>query len=95
MYLTDIKSKLDKLGDKLTLKEIVILRAFSTLALEANASLMNILMDRAEGKMPSQIQLPGGGQSITWEQFIAGALEMKAQQEVQEDAQVVDGEVKE
>jgi hypothetical protein len=93
-YLLDIRRKLDSLGDKLTLKEIVVLRAYSTLAIEANASLMNVLMERAEGKTPSTLQLPGKGAVITWEQFITGAIGMLAEEQHQ-DVDVIDAEVKE
>ena len=94
-YLRDIKRKLEGLGDELTLKEIVVLRAFSTLALEANASLMNVLMDRAEGRTPSTLQLPNKGQPITWEQFIAGAIEVMAEDRRQDaNLNVIDGEIK-
>ena len=46
---------LKKAPKGITLKQLVVTRAFVGLANEPSASLMNVLMDRAEGKVPQPI----------------------------------------
>ena len=93
-YLKDIKRQLNQLGDELTLKELVVLRAFSELALTANASIMNALMDRGEGKVPQTLAaLPGTGPQMSWRDFVEGvkAIDEEIQrEEVLEGVEVTD-----
>lgn len=91
-YLKDLSSKFTKMGDELTLKEIVVLRAFATLALETNASILNALMDRGEGKVPNTIApLGGSAEAISWRDFVLGVQAMDAQMKDEEEA--IDGVV--
>ena len=111
-YLLSVKKRLKKLideeaMDKLTMKEIVVLQAYSTLSMEANASLMNALMDRGEGKIPNTIALPNGQggstEGVTWAQLMQGVLQevrnvaeqdgAVEKENVDVDSNVIDGEV--
>jgi hypothetical protein len=109
-YLFDTRKKLKKLGEELedtvTMKEVVIMRAYATLAFESNSSLMNALMDRGEGKVPNTI-IPANGdpsKPLLWADVVAGMMELDRQikaeeeeveQDFGQDSDVVDGVVNE
>lgn len=50
-----------KMPKGITLKELVVLRAYSALLDESNARLLKEVMDRAEGKVAERIEGPGPG----------------------------------
>lgn len=56
-YCRSIASTLAQLGDAVTLKEAVVLRVFTALIVEPSAGLLNTLMDRAEGKLTSSLNV--------------------------------------
>lgn len=52
-----IAKQMAELGDKITLKEAVILRVYADLAKSANAGLLNSIMNRTDGRVPEMIEL--------------------------------------
>jgi hypothetical protein len=56
--------KFRSLPKGVTLKELVVLRAFAALLDESNARLLKEVMDRAEGKVAEHVDLTSGGQPI-------------------------------
>jgi hypothetical protein len=52
-----IAGQLQGLGDKITLKEAVVLRVFSALLFEPSSGLLNAVLDRVEGKVAQPIDV--------------------------------------
>ena len=50
---------LNRVPKGVTMKQLVVIRAYVALANEPSASLMNAFMDRAEGKVPDRTQMEG------------------------------------
>ncbi|MCJ7830936.1 MAG: hypothetical protein MUP86_00210 [Dehalococcoidia bacterium] len=56
-----IAGQMQSLGDKLTLREAVVMRVFSQLLFEPQGGLFNAVMDRVEGKVPQPVDM-----TMTW-----------------------------
>jgi len=57
-------SPLKRLPQGVTLKELVVMRAYATLLDESNARLLKEVMERAEGKIKDEVDLNVGGKTI-------------------------------
>ena len=56
-----IAGQLQGLGDKVTMREAVVIRVYSQLLFEPQGSLFDKVMERAEGKVPLPVDV-----SMTW-----------------------------
>ena len=56
-----IAKQIGRLGDKITLREAVVLRVFAALLFEPQASLLNAIVERDEGKVTQPISGPDNG----------------------------------
>ena len=63
----EIGRQLKKYGNKLTLKQSVVLRVYAALLFDPQASLLNSFMDRAEGKVVQPVE---GNVIMTWSDFV-------------------------
>lgn len=61
VWCKEITGKLAPLGDKVTLREAVVLRVFAANVFEPQPGLVNAFMDRAEGKPAQPLTGPDGG----------------------------------
>lgn len=52
-----IAAQLAPLGDKITLKEAVVLRVYASLLFDPQPGLLNSFMDRTEGKVADKIEV--------------------------------------
>lgn len=59
-----IAGKLKQMGDGITLKEAVVIRGYAALLFEPSSSLMNIYMERTDGKVKEQLDVTSGGEKI-------------------------------
>jgi hypothetical protein len=59
-----IAGKLKTMGGAITLKEAVVIRGYAALLFEPSSSLMNIYMDRTDGKVKEKIDLTSGDEPI-------------------------------
>lgn len=50
-----IAGKLKSMGDAITLKEAVVIRGYASLLFEPTSSLMNVYMDRTDGKVTDNL----------------------------------------
>jgi len=53
------------LPEGVTLKELVVIKAYAALLDEGNARLLKEVMDRAEGKVKDQVDVTSGGNELT------------------------------
>lgn len=56
-YCTAVAGQLSKIGTQVTLKEAVVLRVYAALLFEPDARLLNVVMDRDEGKVADKHQI--------------------------------------
>jgi len=68
----DLGRMLAKLPQDVQMKYLVVSRVFSSLMFEPSSSLWKELMERAEGKVITPINVSG---NMTWERFINGDTE--------------------
>ena len=59
-----IAGKLKQMGGAMTLKEAVVIRGYAALLFEPTSSLMNVYMDRTDGKVKEQIDVTSNGQTL-------------------------------
>jgi hypothetical protein len=59
-----IAGKLKVMGDGITLKEAVVIRGYAALLFEPTSSLMNIYMDRTDGKVKENIDVTSGEEPL-------------------------------
>lgn len=59
-----IAGKLKQMGSAMTLKEAVVIRGYAALLFEPTSSLMNVYMDRTDGKVKEQIDVTSNGQTL-------------------------------
>lgn len=62
-----IAGKLKSMGDGMTLKEAVVIRGYAALLFEPSSSLMNVYMDRTEGKVKDTLDLQNSDGSLRQE----------------------------
>lgn len=55
-YCRAVAGKIASIGDAVTLKEAVVLRVYAALLFEPDARLLNVVMDRDEGKVPQPLE---------------------------------------
>lgn len=60
-----IAGKLKQMGGAMTLKEAVVIRGYAALLFEPTSSLMNVYMDRTDGKVKEQVDITSGGETLT------------------------------
>lgn len=59
-----IAGKLKTMGGAITLKEAVVIRGYAALLFEPSSSLMNIYMDRTDGKVKDRIDLTSNDKEL-------------------------------
>lgn len=57
-------AKLKQYGGDITLKEAVVIRGYAALLFEPTSSLMNVYMDREDGKVQEKLDLTSKGEQI-------------------------------
>jgi hypothetical protein len=65
-----IAGKLKAMGDAITLKEAVVIRGYASLLFEPTSSLMNVYMDRTDGKVTDKVDVTSGGEALKPPQII-------------------------
>ena len=65
-----IAGKLKAMGDAMTLKEAVVIRGYAALLFEPTSSLMNVYMDRTDGKVTDRVDLTSGDEPLKPPQVI-------------------------
>lgn len=63
-HASAIAGKLKQMGGAMTLKEAVVIRGYAALLFEPTSSLMNVYMDRTDGKVKEQIDVTSNGQTL-------------------------------
>jgi hypothetical protein len=69
-----IAGKLKSMGGDMTLKEAVVIRGYAALLFEPSPGLMNVYMDRNDGKVETPIK-HSGEVSMSWKEFISDDTE--------------------
>jgi len=59
-----IAGKLKQMGGAITLKEAVVIRGYAALLFEPSSSLMNIYMDRTDGKVKDRLDLTSNDKEL-------------------------------
>ena len=62
-YCRAVAGKIASIGDKVTLKEAVVLRVYTALLFDPDARLLNVVMDRDEGKVTQTVT------EIPWREY--------------------------
>lgn len=63
-HAQSIAGKLKNMGGAMTLKEAVVIRGYAALLFEPTSSLMNVYMDRTDGKVKEQIDVTSNGNTL-------------------------------
>lgn len=66
-YCHSVAGKIGSIGDKVTLKEAVVLRVFVALIFEPDARLLSVVQDRGEGKVTQPVT------EIPWREYVRQA----------------------
>lgn len=63
-YCSAVAKKIGTIGDQVTLKEAVVLRVYTALLFDPDARLLNVVMDRDEGKVTQPVT------EMPWREYV-------------------------
>lgn len=64
-YCHAVAGKIGSIGDRVTLKEAVVLRVYAALLFDPDARLLNVVMDRDEGKVTQPVT------EVPWREYVS------------------------